>query len=405
FNLTIFGAVSGPSIFGAQFFGKGDAEGQKHTFRFRLLLCIGIIAAALAIFSMLDTQLISLYLSKDDAPDAIAATLSYGKTYMSIMLWGLIPFGIGQAYSSVVRECGETRIQMIASVIAVMLNLFLDYSLIFGKFGLPKMGVSGAALATVFAKSIEALIVILWVHLHPEKNRYIIGAFKGFYIPRKLAGDMMRKGFLLLVNEFMWSVGMSVIAQCYSIRGLNVVAARNIAGTMINLFNVIYIQLGSCIAIMVGAKLGAQKLEEAKDLDNKLLFFCVASTFVVTLCMLPIAHIFPNLYNTEMPIKRLATYFITIQALAMPLWSYTHACYFTLRSGGKTGLTFLFDFGYTWAVMIPLAFVLSYFTGLNIHIIFAITTFSEIIKVFIGYYFVRSNVWLNNIVSGNDHDA
>jgi Na+-driven multidrug efflux pump len=90
---------------------------------------------------------------------------------------------------------------------------------------------------------------------------------------------------------------------------------------------------------------------------------------------------------------------IIIQAFAMPLWSYTNACYFTLRSGGKTGITFLFDFGFTWFLMIPLAYILSHFTSLDIRIIFAIVTYSEIIKVAIGYFMVRSNVWINNIVN------
>ena len=90
---------------------------------------------------------------------------------------------------------------------------------------------------------------------------------------------------------------------------------------------------------------------------------------------------------------------IMIQALAMPLWSYTNACYFTLRSGGKTGITFLFDFGFTWLLMIPLAAVLAYCTDLDIRIIFAVVTFSEVVKVTIGYFMVRSNVWVKNIVN------
>ncbi len=399
YNLTIFGAVSGPSIFGAQFFGKGDHQGQKYTFRFRLLLCSIITLIGILVFYNFHEPLISLFLAKDDAPQVIAATLAHGKTYMNIMLWGLIPFGLGQAYSSVVRECGETKIPMYGSIAAVGLNLLLDYGLIFGKLGFPKMGVAGAAIATVVAKSIEASVIILWAHTHPAKNRYIQGLFNNFSIPGKLTIDMIKKGTPLLVNECLWSVGMSIIAQCYSIRGLRVVAARNIASTMTNLFSVIFIQIGACIAILVGAKLGAQKLKEARDLDNKLIFFSVVSTIVIAICMLPVAKLFPSLYNTENDIRELSTYFITIQALAMPLWSFTHCCYFTLRSGGKTGLTFLFDFGFSWFFMIPLAAVLSYGTELDIHIVFAAVTFSEIGKAIIGFLMIRSDIWLNNIVS------
>ncbi len=405
FNITIFGAVAGPSIFGAQFFGKGDHQGQKYTVRYRLIAVSLIIALGAAIFWFFDEPLISLFISKDDAPERIAATMKYGKEYMLYMLLGLVPFGIGQAYSSVVRECGETRIPMIGSMAAVVFNVFLDYALIFGKFGFPEMGVKGAAIATVAAKFIEALVVIVWTHANPKKNKYIVGLFRGFHIPSELVGKMLIKGLPLLCNEFLWAAGMSIIAQCYSVRGLDVVAARNISSTMTNLFGAIYIQLGSCIGIIVGAKLGANKLKEARSIDNKLLFFSVAVTVVVAALILPLADVFPDFYKTTDEIRSLASYMIIVQALAMPLWSYTNACYFTLRSGGKTGITFLFDFGYTFLLMIPLAFILSYFTDMDIRPLWAVVTLSEIIKVIIGYFMVKSDLWINNIVDAKEVSA
>ncbi len=398
FNISIFGTVAGPGIFGAQFFGKGDHEGQRYTFRFRILTVTAIIAICAAVFYFFDDQLISLFISNEDAPEKNIATLKYGKEYMFIMLAGLLPFGIGQAYSSVVRECGETRIPMVGAMSAVCINLLLDYVLIFGKFGFPEMGVKGAAIATVVAKFIEAFIIILHTHTHTVKNKYIIRAYRSFKIPTELTIRMIEKGVPLLLNEFLWAAGMSVIAQCYSVRGLDVVAARNISSTMTNLFGSVYIQLGACIGIIVGAKLGANKIKEARIIDNKLLFFSVAAAIAVAATVLPLAKIFPHLYQTEENIRDLATYMIVIQALAMPLWSYTNACYFTLRSGGKTGITFLFDFGYTFLIMIPLAFLLAYFTQMNIRLLFAVVTFSELIKVVIGYFMVKSDVWINNIV-------
>ena len=398
FNVTVFGAVAGPSIFGAQFFGKGDHEGQKHTFRFRLLVCAAIIVIAALLFLSFGSPLISLFISKESEAEQASEILSSGMDYLKIIIIGLIPFGIGQAYSSVIRECGSTKAPMAAAMSAVGINVFLDWCLIFGKLGFPAMGVKGAAWATVTAKTAEALVVIIWAHTHHEKNKYIVGLYRGFHIPARLMADITKKGIPMLVNEFLWSLGMSVVMQCYSVRSTDVVAARNISSTMSNLFNSVYIQMGACIAIIVGAKLGADKLKEARDTDNKLLFFAVAAATAVGLITLPLAPVFPLLYNTEENVRSLATYMIVIQSFAMPLWSYTNACYFTLRSGGKTGITFLFDFGFTWLIMIPLAAVLAYFTELDIRIIFAVVTFSEIIKVFIGYFMVRSDIWINNIV-------
>ena len=186
-------------------------------------------------------------------------------------------------------------------------------------------------------------------------------------------------------------------------RGLDVIAARNISGTMTNLFGAVYIQLGACIAIIVGAKLGANKLGEARDLDNKLLFFSVSATCLLSLIIVPLSPLFPMLYNTTDIIRKLSAFMIIIQAAAMPMWSYTNACYFTLRSGGKTGITFLFDFCYTWLFMIPLAFLLAYKTKMDIHPLYTVITLSEAVKVVIGYFMVRSDIWINNIVDNIDN--
>lgn len=398
FNITIFGAVSGASIFGTQFFGKGDHEGQKYTFRFRILLSVLVVTIGGLVLYTFGRQLIQLFLSSDDSPEMVESTLRYGLQYLDIMILSLIPFGIGQAYASVIRECGETKIPMLSSLSAIGVNLVLDYGLIFGKLGMPKMGVRGAAIATLIAKCIEALVVIVWAHTHPDKNKYIVGLYRGFYIPGNLAVKILIKGCPLLVNEFLWSLGMSVIAQCYSVRGIEVVAARNIAGTINNLFNVVYIQLGAALGIIVGTRLGMGKLEEAVDVNRKLTVFNVSASCVAAILMLPVAKLFPMLYNTENTIRDLATYIIIVQIIATPLWAYTNACYFSLRSGGRTGITFLYDFVFTWAVQIPLAFTLANYSSMGIHELFAIVTLSEGIKTIVGYFLVRSKIWVNNIV-------
>ena len=397
FNISIFGAISGPGIFGAQFFGKGDFKGQKHTVHFRIAVVVLITVIFGIIYSTFDRQLISLYISKDDAPELIAATLKYGREYMGVMLVSMLPFAIGQAYTSAVRECCETKIPLFASLSAVLINLFLDYGLIFGKFGLPNLGVSGAAWATVVAKTIESGVIIVWAHTHLERNQYLMNFFKDLRIPGKLFKDMVVKGTPLLINEFFWVLGMSVIAQCYSVRGLDVVGARNISSVMNNLFNVVFIQLGAATAILLGNKLGAGKLKEAKDMSNKLIFFSVSISAALTFCMIPLAYLFPMLYNTSEYIRSLSTYMVIILAFAMPMFAFTNSAYFTLRSGGKTGLTFLLDFIFTWVIQIPAAFILCYKTSMDFRLLFAIVTYLEVIKIIIGTVLVKSNLWIQNI--------
>lgn len=399
FNICIFGGVSGAGIFGTQFFGKGDYEGQKYTFRFKIYACSMITIIALLLTGFLSTELISLYLNDSGTVGDITLALEYGKKYLTVIMAGLVPFAISQTYINTIRETGQTLIPMIASLAAVFSNLILDYLLIFGKFGFPEMGVKGAALATVFARVLECLIVVIWTHLNPSKNRFIVGAYKGFTIPPVILKDILKKGTPLMLNEILWSVGMTVIVQCYAVRGLEVVAAQNISSTITNLFNIVYIQLGGSISIVVGQLLGAGKLKEARDADTKMIFFVVTACMGMAVLMSLFGRTFPQIYNTEDSIKILAEKFIIVSALVMPLCAFCHSTYFTLRSGGKTVVTFIFDSVYTWIVVIPVAYCLSNFTDWNIVTVFLCVQSMEFVKAVIGFFMVKSNVWLNNIVN------
>ena len=398
FNLCIFGGVSGAGIFGTQFFGKGDYEGQKYTFRFKVYICAILTTIALLLGHFYDTNLISLYLNDTGTIGDITLALEYGKQYLSIMLIGLVPFAINQAYVNTIRETGHTLVPMIASMVAVFTNLILDYCLIFGVFGFPALGVRGAALATVIARVFECIIVVIWTHTHTTINKFIIGAYKSFYIPANILKDVFKKGTPLMINEMLWSMGMTTIVQCYAIRGLEVVAAQNIASTITNLFNIVYIQLGASIAIVVGQLLGAGKLKEAKDTDTKMIFFVVTACIGMATLMGIFGGMFPKIYNTEDAIKELASQFIFISAILMPVCAFCHSTYFTLRSGGKTIVTFIFDSGYTWLIVIPVAYCLSHFTDWGIVPVFFCVQSMEFVKAIIGFFMVKSDVWLNTIV-------
>ena len=398
FHICIFGGVSGAGIFGAQFYGKGNYEGQKYAFRFKLYVSVLIGCIALCLFGCCSTELISLYLNDAGSVGDITLALGYGKEYMVVMMASLLPFAINQAYVNTIRETGQTFIPMLASIFAVLANLILDYLLIFGIGPFPQLGVVGAAVATVIARLLECIIVVLWTHTHTDINRFIQGAYRSIYIPRKIFKDILLKGTPLMVNEMLWACGMAVIVQCYAVRGLEVVAPQNISSTITNLFNIVYIQLGGCISIIVGHLLGAGKIREAKEADTKMIFFSVACCTVVAAIMVAAGGVFPSIYNTEESIKELARSFIIISALAMPLCAFSHCAYFTLRTGGKTVVTFLFDSVYTWLIVIPFAYILAKHTGLSITAVFFLVQFTEIIKVTLGFFMVRSGVWLQNIV-------
>ena len=398
FNLTVFGGVSGAGIFGAQYFGRKDYAGVRYTFRFKLICGGVILAAALALLMCMDTQLISMFLHEGSQTGDIGATLEYARAYLHIMFWGMLPFAVSQAYASTLRESGQAVVPMNASIIAVVVNLVFNYLLIYGKFGFPQMGVRGAALATVIARYVEAGAVVLWTHRHGEFCPYVYDLFKGFRIPMALVKKIILRGMPLLINEMLWSTGMTILAQSYSTRGLAAVAAYNISSTVMNLFNVAVMAVGNAVGIIVGNLLGAGKMQEARRTDTRLIVFSVLSCMVVCFVMAMASPFIPLIYNTTDEVRLLARDLILITAVFMPLHAFLHASYFTMRSGGKTMLTFLFDSGSIWILSIPVALVLSRFTTLPIRPLFTIVQAVDLLKATAGYLFVRNDFWLNNIV-------
>ncbi len=397
FNICIFGAVSGASIFSAQFYGHGNHEGVRNTFRFKLICCALILLLWIVIFLTNGAALINLFLNDTDAGNVLLTHAS-GMEYLSVMLVGLLPYMVTQVYASTLRETGQTVLPMLAGIAAVIINLFFNYLLIFGNFGCPRLGVAGAAIATVISRFAETAIVVIWTHRHRERNIFIQGAYRTFRIPRALIGQILKKGTPLLINETLWSAGQAMLVQCYSMRGLNAVAALNISTTVSNLFNIVYIALGSAISIVIGQQLGAGELKKAVETDRKMIFFSVMCCVVIGALMFAASPLFPQIYNTSEEVRSLAAGLIRISAMFMPLYAFYHASYFTLRTGGKTMVTFLFDSCYVWVVNIPTAFLLSRFTGLPLLPVYFICQSVEIVKAVLGFVLLKKGVWVHNMV-------
>ena len=384
FNLCIFGASSGAGIFTAQFKGREDHEGIRHTFRFKLLVGLLLSALGAGIFLTFGRELIRLYLTGEGTPEEAAATMDYGLRYLRLTLLGLVPFALSNAYSGTLREIGETKVPMAAGIIAVFVNLTGNYILIFGHFGAPALGVEGAAIATVLSKFVELAIVAAWTHANGRKHPFITGALRSFRIPGRLTGDIIRRGMPLLINEFLWSTGMAFLSQCYSTRGLEVVAAFNIATTISQVTNVVFLSLGNAVGILMGQMLGAGVPAEQVRRDNKrMIRLCVGVCFGVGALALALSGLFPRLYKTTDSVRAIATGLICLTALMMPVNSYNNAMYFTLRSGGQTIVTFIFDSGFSWCICVPVAFILSRFTSLPILPLYGICVGVDVFKVFI----------------------
>ncbi len=398
FYLCIWGSLAGAGIFSTQFFGKGDMEGVRYAIRFKLLTAITIFTVAVLILYNFGPDLISLYITADTPEASRVEIMNLAGSYLRIMLIGLIPFSITQVYASAMRESGRTTLPMVASMTAMVVNFVFNALLIFGLFFFPKMGVAGAAIATVISRFTEMAIVIVGAHREGSKYSFFRGLYRGFRIPKELIWPIMSRSLPLLMNEFLWSLAQASLLQAYSVRGVEVIAAMNISGTISQIFNEVFLSIGNSTGIIVGQELGADRLVSARRTAFRMAALSIMSSFVMGALLALAAPVIPKVYNTSPEIRQLATRCIWVVAMAMPINSYANVSYFTMRSGGKTAITFVFDSCFAWTISVPCAYILSRFTTIPAINIFMTVAFLEIIKCVIGFVLVKSGVWVRNIV-------
>lgn len=400
FNLCVFGAISGAGIFTAQYFGKGDFEGVKQTFRFKIIFCVLLAAVGIALFCLKGENLIMLYLNKEDNAELAARSLCFAESYLYIMVIGLVPYTISQCYGSTLREAGQSTVPMAAGVAAVAVNLSLNYVLIFGKLGAPKLGVNGAAVATVISRFVELAVLVAYTFIKRQKCIFILEGFKSPYISFSLIGEIFKKGMPLMLNETLWASGIATVNGFYSQRGLDVVAANNISQTFFNVFSVAFMSVGVAIGILIGHDLGSGKnKEKIKKEAFKSIFFSVFVSAVIAIIYAVCAIFIPRIYNVSDNARSIATQLMQVTALTMPLDAFAHASYFTLRSGGKVIITLIFDSFFVWGVTVTAAAVLINYTSLGIITVYFICQSLNIIKCVLGFVFVKRGSWIKNIIS------
>ena len=397
FQLALFGGLSGAGIFCAQYYGKGDMEKVRSVIRFKAVSVLLITAAAMAVYLAWGPRLISLFLTDTGDPAGIAATLAYGTRYMRIMLIGQVPLALAMIYATTMRETGETVIPMGAGITAVIVNMVFNYLLIFGRLGLPRMGVAGAAVATVLSRFVELALLLFFSVRRRERFPCFDGVWRTLRVPGALALEIVKKGTPLLFNELLFSVGMTVIVQCYSTCGLAAVAAYNITSTVSNFFFLASFAMGNAIAIVVGQELGAGELEKARDTAGKMIALGVVLCAAVSVLLALFSPLFPRIYNTTDEVRQLARRLLLTDAVFLTLRGFYTCTYFTLRSGGKSVITFLFDSGFMWVVCIPLAFCLSRLTDLPMLPMYAAVQAVDVLRVIVGAVLVRKGVWINNL--------
>ena len=386
--LVTFGAYAGAGIFTSQFFGSGDHDKLKQTFRFKLITGALIALIALIIFTVFGENLIRLFTKNPE-------TIKQGLAYLNIARWSAFPWVISVAISNTFREMSITKPLLYISIVAIITNTLLNFLLIFGLFGFPALGVTGAAIATFISRFVElGLMIVLLIKKGSIFNTKMT---QMLHIQPKLLKSMIVMSIPLTINELLWSTGQTAFLHAYSTRGDSALAALNISGAISQLVFVTFGGIATAVAVLVGNTLGKNALDEAKDNARKLIAFSVFFAVIAGLILFILSFFILNIYDVAETTKDIARFNIRINALFIPVYSFNVALFFTLRSGGDTKSTFMIDSGYMWVVAVPIAMVLAYLTDLKVTMMFLLIQSLDLPKMFFGLSRFRKEHWVKNL--------
>ena len=384
----INGLIAACIIYLSQFKGANDDKRMKETFRFSIVSSYVLCLLFFIIAYLFPEKIIGFFISDSDVIKA-------GSDYLRIACLTYIPTVLSLCISASLRALGETKIPLYISVVSVLSNTFLNYCLIFGNFGLPALGVRGAAIATLCARIIEVVIYLIVIKKidMPFKTK-IKDIFK---FEKDLAKHIVVKALPLCMNEILFSFGMSTLLKCYAHRGLVVNTAYGMAATISDMFFVLFAGMATATTVMVGTPLGANKLEEAKENGYKLICLSMMISVVFLILMFMSAELIPYLYNVSIEAKDLSKDFLRVMAMCFVLYMYNTESFFILRAGGDTKSTLLFDSCFMWFFNIPLVAALSYLTDINVLIVYFLGQFTDLPKAFIATYFIKKEKWVRNL--------
>lgn len=394
--LITFGALGGAGIFSAQYYGSKDYDKLKQTFRFKLLIGLFIAFLSFIIFSLFGRSLIMIFTDNE-------VTIELAMSYLAYARWSAFPWIIAVAIANTFRETGVTKPLLIISIVAIFTNTILNYIFIFGNFGSPKLGVEGASIATLIARFVEfVLIVILLIRKGQVFNTKLSDILK---IDKKLFSSIVIMALPLLLNEAFWSTGQTVFLHAYSRRGDQALAAMNITSAISQIVFVTFGAIATAVAVLVGNTLGRNELAKAKDNAQKLIATAVMVAAVAGFLLFILSFFILNIYDVSQTTKQIAQFNIRINALFIPIYSFNVTLYFTMRAGGDTKSTFLMDAGYMWVLPVPIALMLSYLTSLPVTLMFLFIQMLDIPKMLFGLTRYRKDNWVRNLAIDDEKQA
>lgn len=395
FSMSLAGITGGAGVFISQFFGKNDINNIRKVTGFSTILASILSLIFFIPALIIPTKIINIF-SYD--PEVIKQC----SEYFSIVVFCYPLIAISTVFSMGSRGVRNPKLGMFCSAIALFINIILNYGLIFGKLGLPAMGVKGAALATVIARIVELMLIVSYVYL--IKKDYILrfGIKDLKSIKSDFINTLLAKSLPIFLNDSLWAVGTVLYSVAYSKAGTSAIAASQIATSTGNFFIMTAVCIANGAAIMLGNELGADQIKRAITYAKKfsVLVILAGLLFGILLILnIPVLlKIFTVSDNLAPDIKKI----FFIMGILMALKSFNVLLIIgILRSGGDTKYALFLELGCMWLVSIPLTFIAA-LKGAPIYILVLLTYSEEVVKFIFGIPRALSKKWATNIVKGID---
>ena len=390
--MLVFGFTSGNATFMAQFFGTQDFVNIRRTTGFALTVnfCMGILFFLVAF--LLPGYVLKIF---TNIPEVIAAGIPYVRTGSFCFL--LIP--ITQSFTIALRTTQQTHLPLIASVTGFCTNTFLNYCLIYGHFGLPRLEIQGAAVATVIARLVELSIIFFFVF---GRNNIIKGEIREFFSYNKeMARRIVRNAIPTTINETLWGIGTAMYVAAFARIGVTAGAAYQACNTISNIFSMLAFSVGDAALILIGQKLGEGKQEEAYEMGKKMALLALAVGAVMggisLLCGKPILGLFN--FTPEGADMAWKTFIVYACLLWLDVFNGTIVTGI-LRCGGDTRFAAFADIGPVWLYGVPVAFITALVLRWPIYFAVLAVRFGELIKGIILAVRLFSRKWVRNVIKG-----
>jgi putative MATE family efflux protein len=390
-SLLFFGIGSGSAIFAAQYWGRKDTERIQSVLGLSLLMSIsGAVIFSLAAI-LIPVQVISIY-SKDPA------VISQGSVYLQIVAFSYVITAITNSFAFVLRSTENVKLPLVTSLVALSLNTFMNYGLILGNFGLPSLGVKGAAIATIISRLIEVILLLLIIYRKKLPVAAKLRSLLNFKIlPIK---KFFNTTLPVIATEIVWSFGITTYNVVYARIGTESIAAVNIAGTLDRIIFVVFMGLGHACAIMIGNQIGAEQNELAISYAKKYLILGAIGAAIFGIIMYIFATPMLSFYKVSDFTINYTTKLIGLMALSLPVRSLNLILLIgILRSGGDTIVAFFIDAASVWVIGVPMALIGAFVLGLPIHLVYLMVLADEVVKLAMGLYRFFSQRWINYLVA------